>query len=265
MMKFFNAKARIVLGLVGVMISLVMLAFFLNLVPDRTTAVLQGRASLAEAIAVYSTALIKAEKVQPANRQRLEMDFNLLAERNADLLSLCLRQENGEVLIATGDHLTSWRERSGEYSLDSQVKVPLWAGDQKWGQLELRFQSLSGVGFWKFLKTPIVQMVLFMGLLGFIIYYFYLGKVLRQLDPSQAIPSRVRSALDTMAEGLLILDRKEQIVLANSAFSSMINKAPDALLGYRAGELPWIDLQGKKNRQSPASLGDCAAQGGGSA
>jgi hypothetical protein len=39
-----------------------------------------------------------------------------------------------------------------------------------------------------------------------VIFYFYLGKVLRQLDPSQAIPGRVRTALDTMAEGLLILE-----------------------------------------------------------
>jgi signal transduction histidine kinase len=49
-----------------------------------------------------------------------------------------------------------------------------------------------------------------------------------------------------MAEGLLILDRKEQIVLANAAFSAMIDKSADGLLGYRAGELPWIDTAGKK-------------------
>ena len=89
-----------------------------------------------------------------------------------------------------------------------------------------------------------------MGLAGFVLYYYYLGKVLRQLDPSQAIPGRVRAALDTMAEGLLILDRKEQIVLANAAFSAMIDKSADGLLGYRAGELPWIDTDGKKIEKS---------------
>ncbi len=58
-MKFLNPKARITMGLVGVMTSLVMLAFFLNIVPDRNSAVREGRAALAEAIAVYSTALVK--------------------------------------------------------------------------------------------------------------------------------------------------------------------------------------------------------------
>ncbi len=45
----------------------------------------------------------------------------------------------------------------------------------------------------------------------FIGFYLYLGKMLKQLDPSQAVPERVRSALDTMAEGLLVLDHKGQI------------------------------------------------------
>nr|MDA3807707.1 ATP-binding protein [Thiomicrorhabdus sp.] len=100
------------------------------------------------------------------------------------------------------------------------------------------------------LKTPMILTVLLIGSLGFIIYYFYLGKVLRQLDPSQAIPGRVRDALDTMADGLLILDRKEQIVLANQAFSGMINKTPASLLGFRAGELPWTDTAGEKLKKS---------------
>ena len=245
-MKFLSPKVRITMGLVGVMTSLVMLAFFLNIIPDRKSAIRQGRAILAETIAVYSTALVKT-----AESKRLRDDFNLLADRNKDLLSLALRHESGNVLVSTGDHTDQWKEMTGEYSKDSQVRVPIWAGDRKWGQLELRFESLEGEGAWSgLIKNPMIQMVLFMGLAGFIVYYFYLGKVLRQLDPSQAIPSRVRAALDTMAEGLLILDRKEQIVLANQAFSAMINKSADGLLGYRAGELPWMDTAGNKIEKS---------------
>ncbi|BCR04257.1 hybrid sensor histidine kinase/response regulator [Desulfuromonas versatilis] len=249
-MKLFSPKVRIVTGLVGVMTSLVMLAFFLNIIPDRNSAVLQGRAALSEAIAVYSTALVQSSRVASAGGKRLEGDFALLAERNDDLLSLALRQEGGEVLVATGDHLERWKMMSGEYSKDSQVRVPIWAGERKWGELELRFRPLAAPGMWGILTTPLVQAVLFMGLAGFLIYYYYLGKVLRQLDPSQAIPGRVRDALDTMAEGLLILDRREQIVLANQSFAAMVGKPANTLLGYRAGELPWVDLQGKKVEKS---------------
>ncbi|MBW2370642.1 MAG: PAS domain-containing protein, partial [Deltaproteobacteria bacterium] len=241
-----NPKARICMGLVGIMTSLVMLAFFLNVIPDRDSAVKEGRAKLAETIAIYSAALVKS-----AQSKRLSGDFNLLVERNQHLLSLGLRRENGNVTVSTGDHIDQWKQMTGEYSKDSQVRVPLWAGDRKWGQLELRFKPIAGEGAWGGpLKNPMVQVVLFLGLAGFLIYYYYLGKVLRQLDPSQAIPGRVRSALDTMAEGLLILDRREQIVLANEAFSAMIGKPSDDLLGYRAGELPWMDTKGEKIKKS---------------
>jgi signal transduction histidine kinase/DNA-binding NarL/FixJ family response regulator len=260
-MSFFKPQARITMGLVGIMTSLIMLAFFLNIVPDRGRAVMEGRAALAESIAIYSTALVKTATVVVANNQRLEKDFNLLAERNEDLLSLALRHDGGHLLVSTGDHDTHWVPMEGKYSKGAQVRVPIWAGKQVWGQLELRFNPLPGEVGWNVLKNPMVQLVLFMCLLGFAVYYFYLGKVLRQLDPSQAIPGRVRSALDTMAEGLLILDRKEQIVLANQAFSDMIDKPAEELLGFRAGELPWLSTTGSKIEKEKRPWVRALAQG----
>jgi signal transduction histidine kinase/HPt (histidine-containing phosphotransfer) domain-containing protein/ActR/RegA family two-component response regulator len=256
-MKFLNPKSRIALGLVGIVTSLIMLVFFLDIIPDRDSAVRMGRTSLAETIAVYSTTLVKT-----ANRQRLKDDFKLLAERNEDLLSLALRSKLGDLMAATGDHVERWEKMEGEYSKDSQILVPIWAGDEKWGQLELRFEPLGGEAGWiGLLKNPMIQMMLFMGLACFIVYYFYLGRVLRQLDPSRAIPGRVRDALDTMAEGLLILDRKEHIVLANEAFSAMIDKSADDLVGYRAGELPWMDTEGEKIEKSQRPWVHALSQG----
>ena len=249
-MRFMSPKARIALGLVGIMTSLVMLCFSFDIIPDRNSAVREGRSALAESIAVYSTALVRTANYQGTNYQRLTTDFNLLVERNQDLLSLALRHKDGEALVVTTEHVSQWQEMGSEYSKGSQVQVPIWAGNQKWGQLELHFQSLAGAGWLGLLKTPMVLTVLLIGSVGFIIYYFYLGKVLRQLDPSQAIPGRVREALDTMTDGLLILDRKEQIVLANQAFSGMINKSPGSLLGFRAGELPWVDTAGEEIKKA---------------
>ena len=256
-MRFLNPKARIALGLVGIMTSMIMLFFFLDIIPDRDSEVRMGRAALAETIAVYSTTLVKT-----ADRQRLRDDFNLFAERNNDLFSLALRSSTGNLLVSTGDHAERWEKMTGEYSKDSQIMVPIWAGDQKWGQLELRFEPLAHLQGWRGLpKNPMIQMILLMGLGCFIVYYYYLGKVLRQLDPSRAIPGRVREALNTMAEGLLILDRKEHIVLANEAFSAVLEKTADDLIGYRAGELPWMDTEGKKLEKSQLPW-DCALSQG---
>jgi len=195
---------------------------------------------LAEAIAVHTTSAVLA-----ANAQSLKSDFDPLVERNPDLLSLGLRRGNGNALVATQKHTGGWQHMSDEYSRGTQVQVPIYDREDKWGQLELRFGE-SGQGSWLgFKRYPMIALIVFMGVLCYVGYYFYLGKVLRQLDPSRAIPGRVRSALDTLAGGLLVLDHKEQIVLANRAFAAMLNKPSQDLLGYRAGELPWLDETGQ--------------------
>ena len=244
-MRRLNVKYRVVLGLVGLTVSLVMLAFLLGIVPDQATAVREGRAALAEAIAVHSTGAVIS-----THFQRLEADFKLLADRNTDLLSLALRRQDGRALVATEGHADHWQEMSGEYSKDTQVLVPIWAGEHKWGQLELRFQALDEGGLRGMIQNPVVRIILFMGVLCFVAFYLYLGRVLRHLDPSKAIPGRVRSALDTLAGGLLVLDHKEQIVLANKSIAALLGKAPEDLLGYRAGDLPWMDTEGNKVEKS---------------
>ena len=240
-MRRLNVKHRVVLGLVGLTVSLVMLAFILGIVPDRESAVREGRAALAEAIAVHST-----EAVTSTHVQDLERNFKLFADRNDDLVSLALRRQDGQILVSTEDHADHWQEMGGEYSKDTQVQVPIWADERKWGQLELRFKVLSEGGITGVFHNPMVRTLVFLAVLCFFAFSFYLGKVLRQLDPSKAIPARVRSALDTLAGGLLVLDRKEQIVLANRSFAALLGKTPDALLGYRAGDLPWMDRSGNK-------------------
>jgi len=240
-MKIFNAKFRIVIGLAGIITSLVMLAFYIGIVPDRSAAVREGRTALAESIAIHSTALVIT-----SDFNRLKSDLNLLIERNDTLMSLGLRRDDGLSLVSTGDHNNMWQEMSGEFSRDSQVRVPIWAGERKWGQLELRFISQNAGKPWYLKGDPMVAMLIFMGLGCAIAFYFYMGKVLRHLDPSKAIPGRVRAALDTMAEGLLILDKKEQIVLANQAFSSMLGRSSDDLLGYKSSDFSWTDRSGNK-------------------
>ena len=235
-----NTKFRVTLGLVGILVSLIMMAHYIDIIPDTETLVRESRASLSETIAIHATAL-----VQEDNYTRLENDFKFIAERNNDLVSLALRRNDDALLAAYGDHETHWQKMPDKYSQGAQIQVPIWEGNHKWGELELRYKTLSSEGLISIIDNPMIRMVSVLGFGSFILFYFYLGKVLRLLDPSNAIPSRVRSALDTMAEGLLVLDHKEQIALANQAFATMLDKSPNDLLGYRAGDLPWKDMKGE--------------------
>lgn len=238
-MNILSAKSRIALGQVGLVVSLLLTASFFELVPDRTSAVREGRAALAEAIAANSSVIVTQQDVR-----RLEGILQLVVDRNDDLLSAALRSNTGQLVVTVGPHADLWSQDS-QYSTESQVHVPIWAGSSEWGRVELRFEDLVSAGWLGVLTSPLVLLVGFVALSSFVAFYFYLGKMLKHLDPSQAIPGRVKSALDTMAEGLLVLDSKEQIVLANKAFADLLGEDPERMLGRRVGEFPWQGPDGE--------------------
>ncbi len=236
----FNAKAHVSIGLSGLLVSLVIAAVLLGIVPDEFRARREGRAAMLEAVAANTTAFISQSDLR-----RLEKVLQLVVKRNPDMLSAAVRRDDGLVLVEIGDHDLYWIPMPGEYSTERQLKVPIWTGKKIWGQLEMRFEPLAKRQILGFAVAPWMELIAFLGLISLIVYYFYLGKVLRHLDPSQAIPGRVRAALDTMAEGLLVLDRKENIVLANYAFAAMLEKTPESLLGVSADSFPWNDVGGE--------------------
>jgi PAS domain S-box-containing protein len=239
-MNFLSTKSRMAIGQVSLVVSILMTASLFGLMPDRIAAVRDGRAALAEAIAANSSILITQKDVD-----RLEGILGLVVDRNKDLLSAALRTEAGHRLVTLGDHEEHWRDDESEFSTNTQVTVFIWEGENKWGQVELRFSPLVDEGWMGVVTGPQTQLLLFMALLCFVGFYLYLGKMLKQLDPSQAVPERVRSALDTMAEGLLVLDNKEQIMLANRAFATLLTTTPEALLGRRVGDFPWSGAEGE--------------------
>ena len=246
-MKRFSARCHITLGLTFLLVSLVMVASYLGFVPDRLGAIRAGRTALAESIAANSSVFISQ-----ADIRRLEANLRLVVARNSDLLSAAVRRSDGEVVVRVGDHDRHWRDMAGEHSTDSQLQVPIWAGKQKWGTVELRSSQLTTEGWYGFIFDSRLHLILFLAGCGFPLFYFYLGKMLRQLDPSQAIPPRVRAALDTMVEGLLVIDAHEHIVLANQAFASTIGKTPEELIGLSAGDFKWLAGDGSPLAQESA-------------
>ncbi len=75
--------------------------------------------------------------------------------------------------------------------------------------------------------------------LGALAYSLYVCWMLRKLHPEKVIPSRVKMALDTMAEGLVILDAQGHIMMANPAFSQTVGGKLDPLIGKNVEDLPW--------------------------
>jgi diguanylate cyclase (GGDEF)-like protein/PAS domain S-box-containing protein len=53
------------------------------------------------------------------------------------------------------------------------------------------------------------------------------------------VPARVQTALDVMAEGVVLIDGDEQIVLANSSFVDQVGMSRSALLGTQLAQIEW--------------------------
>ena len=238
-MRILSATTHIALGQTFLMTTLLLAAVILGLVPDQLSARREGRAALAEAIAVNGSA-----QVTRGNIRGLEAALGLIVERNAEILSAAVRRAGGRALVTIGDHDRHWDAAAGDRSTDSQMKVPIWSAGQKWGQVELRFTPLSAPGWLGIVQNARTKLIAFLALLGFVIFYLYLRKMLQHLDPSQAVPPHVRSALDTLAEGLLVIDLKQQIVLANQAFAATVGRTPNELMGRSASDLAWVNPDG---------------------
>jgi PAS domain S-box-containing protein len=236
-----SAKTRISLGLVSIFVCVSLGASFLGLFPDRYGAILAGRATIAEVVAVNSSVFITRSDIR-----RMEANLQVLVSRNEEILSAAVKPTKGKSVVTVGDHESQWQALEEGHSTESQLVVPIWEGETKWGHIELRFKSLKNNGYAGFFFEPLTQFIMFVGFFCFLFFKFYLGRMLKLLDPSQAIPDRVRSALDTMAEGLLVLDAKRNIVLANEAFAKLIGKDPDKFLGVNIEMFPWQNVLSKE-------------------
>ena len=225
---------RITIGLACLATSALFLADVLGLIPNARVAALRGRSALCEALAI-NTSLLATDQATDA----VEATLKCVVERNKELLSAGVRSTRGTLLVEVGAHEDNWHLSAKGVTNDSHLYVPITAGDNQWGTLELRFAPLESHGWLGKVWNPRIRLFVFVAAGSMILFFVYLTKTLAHLDPSRVIPDRVRTALDTLAEGLLVLDKNERIVHANKAFTDTVGHAAEDLQGKLVTELPW--------------------------
>jgi diguanylate cyclase (GGDEF)-like protein len=226
---------RLSLGLTVVTASILLAIDVLGILPPLENETTRARVALCETLSVQ-TARAASQRDVEGIRTLLE-----LARRGEpQLVSAGVRSASGALLVQVGDHRRRWDPPDAERSTDTHMRVPLFLDGAPWAQLEVRFAEVPVAhvlaSLW---RRPLVRLVIAVCALGFVAYLFYLRRSLRHLDPSAVIPARVQTALDVMAEGVILLDAQQRIVLANAAFASRLGTTPAALLGADAGALGW--------------------------
>lgn len=234
-MKRLSATARIALGLSCLTVSVLLAAQTCGLIPDHRVPVTKGRAALCEAMAINFSLLASR-----GDLKRIDVGLQAIVKRNRDILSAAVRRADGKYLVEVGEHATQWNQSADGRSTDSNIYVPIAAGDRRWGTVEVRFRPMTEPGLAGILQSPLFRLTAFIAVVGFLTQFFYLRKMLQHMDPSKVVPDRVRDTLDTLAEGLLVMDQNGRIVLANKAFSETVGRSASQLQGCQASELPWL-------------------------
>ena len=240
------ATFRIAIGLAFLTASLLLAARSFGFVPDDRVAVAEGRRKMCETLAINCSLF-----AQQGSDEQVRAALEASAKRDPEILSAAVRRDDGSLLAEFGDHAPNWRLSAADQSDAANMFVAISANGRPWGTVELRFRPLGRTGWWALLDDPIYPLLGFVLVAGLVVYGLYLQRMLQHLDPSRVIPSRVRAALDTFAEGLLVLDKNERIVLANKAFARTVGKSPKELQGRRASDFGWSRAEGNPDAPAP--------------
>ena len=209
---------------------------------DEDGKALENRKQISESLAIQFSVMEPHKEIE-----KIESLIRLIAERNPAILSAGIRHKSGNIIFQSPRHAKLWEGYGNDESTSSHILVPLLDRDLLWGYVELRFKTLKGNSLLGFFQKEIFRLIVFSVLIGFFAYLVFMLRTLRQLDPSAVIPDRVNAAFDALAEGVMILDEDEQILLTNKAFTERIGRDSVVLFGKKASDLKWQRVSRKKS------------------
>ncbi len=232
-----SPSVRVSFGLVMFTLSVILIADLFGIVPKKDVMTLEFRKKVCEALAVQLSVAASQSEFE-----FVKITLEAFVERNEDVVAASMSKVDGTAIAEFGDFVKyeeDFFDLAKSKSTDDIVVVPVFAGAEQWGSVNVEFKSIYGVGQFSFLSDSILGILLFVAFGSFAGYLLILRKTLKVLDPKSVVPDRVRTAFNTLSEGVMIIDDKEQIIMANNAFAEKINKNADDLLGVSASSFKW--------------------------
>jgi diguanylate cyclase (GGDEF)-like protein/PAS domain S-box-containing protein len=239
MARIFTPTIQISVGLISLTVSLILIAFSLGIIPNEDRATIEIRAKTAENLAVQIAALVGRNDYAAIDEM-----MSVVMKRDVTIKSIALRDGDGAILAGTPNHDENWKATQHKGHSVTRIEIPFTDDQAAHSSLEFTFPSVSTESNILGLSKSIISFISFIALAGFVGFFIILKRALRELDPNRAIPERVKAAFNTLAEGVLIMDEQNRIVLANDAFAKHIYDGSKSLIGAKAEELPWVHSPG---------------------
>lgn len=227
--------ARLSFGLVAMVVSMLLGAELLfGFGASRDELEHKVRQRLGEAVAIQVAALLES-----GNSAVLNKTLQQVLGRNQEVASMAVRRIDGSLIAQSGDHSRHWvAPATGRSTLD-QLRVPVYADGKPWADLEIAFAPSGPRELHDWLAQPMVRLLGVIILGGFVLFYFYLKRVMHLLDPSSVVPERVQRAFDVLTAAVAVVDADARIVLANQSLRAL-QPEMGALAGRPLAELPWL-------------------------
>ena len=242
-----SPAVRVSFGLVMFTLSVLLIADLFGVIPKKNEMVLDARKKVCESLAVQLSVAASSQE-----GHIVKATLESFVERNPDVVAAALTKETGGVLAQYGNFTDIGEEdASAEKSQENQVFIPIYSGMDRWGTVNVEFTPVYKKGLWAFMTETIFGMMAFVAIGCIIGYIFILRKALHVLDPKAVVPERVRTAFNTLSEGVLILDNNEQIMMANDAFTEQVEKAPEQLVGAKVSSLKWKIRKHEEDKHLP--------------
>lgn len=222
-------------GIACAVVTVLLAATQAGFLPTPRSVALSERKIIAEQLAVNCT--LHDLQHDPALARRL---IESLKRRHDDVVSGAVRLADGRILVEVGDHPR--QAEQDVQSTDELVKVPILAGDKLWGTVEVRYAPLSAGERLSRVFPPQIGIVAATVFVVNLLYLWWLRRRTARMLSGE-IPERVRATLDTLVEGVIVLDKKQQIAMANRAFLSQVGKSSDELEGRLVSDIPWAPGQ----------------------
>jgi diguanylate cyclase (GGDEF)-like protein/PAS domain S-box-containing protein len=227
-----STTSRLSLGLVLLTISVVMSAYLLNLIPDSKKMNIAERKVISETFAVLCS---KAAEKNDADI--INQSIMTFVDRTDWVLSAAMRKSDGTLTAASKNHGEYWKGAEAQKSTETHIRVPIYQGNHIWGYIEVACKPIES-------RYKKLELFAFIFCSCFLFFRFFLKRVLQHMDPTSVVPPRVRTALDTLVEGVVLLDNDGRVVLANDTFSKKINKTGADITGQKIEDLNWGNPEG---------------------
>ncbi|HMO15484.1 MAG TPA: diguanylate cyclase [Pirellulaceae bacterium] len=227
-----RSTCRIALSLGFICAIVLWCAYGFKILPNTEQQLIGQRTDLCEAIAVPLVMMVAQN--EQASIERL---FENIHSRNEQIQSIGFRGQDGTLIVDVGNHSRKWTLRPGQVSNQDQMWLQIKDENVEAYRIEICFSPLKTVANTGFMFP--LNLIVFCSAASGLLFWAYLTRVLKFLNPSKVVPNRVKNAFDSIAEGLMLINEREEIVLVNQAFSDMVAMSTEELQGRRPDMFDW--------------------------